>query len=57
MISLAVNTKACRQKYDTTETLDLRQSVIKAGELESIFQARRNTYIWVSWCKQGRMGR
>lgn len=48
MISLAVNTKACRQKYDTTETLDLGQSVVKAGELESIFQARRYTYIWVS---------
>ena len=47
MIRLAANTKACRQKYDTTETLDLDQSVVTAGELESIFQARRHTYIWV----------
>lgn len=48
MITFAVNTEACRQKYDTTKALDLGQSVLKAGELESIFQARRHTYIWVS---------
>lgn len=48
MIGLAVNTKACRQKCDTAESLDLGQSDVKAGKLESILQARRHTYIWVS---------